>query len=138
MDDEKFVKEKYLLGKIKLTPPSEAVTQSYLVNSHDELKAAKIMAKQNLLKQSVGHSYYAMYLSLQALLYKCGIKSEDHTTTIILQKLIFGKSNQQIKKAKKLRINAQYYTNIEIPSEDCQELLKEAEDFNNEMEKFIS
>ena len=137
MDDIEFLRKKYIDKKLLFIDSSNNVCNSYISNSNDEMKAAKIMLKQELLIQSIGHSYYSMYLLVQALLYKCGIKCEDHNASIIILNEVFGIENKEIKIVKKERIEAQYYTSKEISFELTKEILDSAENFTVELKEFI-
>ncbi len=45
---------------------------------------------------AISSAFYAMYHAVLALLYKCGIKSENHMGTIILLKEIFKIDNTEM------------------------------------------
>jgi len=60
-------------GKLELVSPSEDICQSYLEKSGNCLKSAKILLQNKLYDNSTTMSYYAMYNSLTALLFKIGI-----------------------------------------------------------------
>jgi len=75
-----------------------------------------------------------MYNLLLALLFRAGIKCENHSASILLLKLLFGKDDlyNLISDAKKERIDKQYYVTTEkdeITKEIADELLNNAEDF---------
>ncbi len=75
-----------------------------------------------------------MYNILLALLFKTGIKSENHNASIILLNLLFGERDlyNKISNAKKERIDKQYYVSSEkdnITQEIAKEMLRDAEDF---------
>ena len=79
-------------------------------------------------------SYYAMYNLLLALLFRVGIKCENHGGSILLLKLLFDENElyKLISEAKKERIDKQYYVTTvkdEITKETAEELLNDAEDF---------
>ena len=79
-------------------------------------------------------SYYARYNLLLALLFKAGIKCENHSGSILLLKLLFEKSElyKIISDAKKERIDKQYYViteKDEITGNIAEELLTDAEGF---------
>ena len=63
-------------GKLESVEPSEEICSSYLKKADDCLKSAKILLKNDLYENSVSMTYYAMYNSLTALLFKIGIKCE--------------------------------------------------------------
>ena len=122
----------------KLIEPSEEMKQSYMTKSESNLISAKILLSNNRLEESVGLAYYSMYHLLMALLFKIGIKSENHSASIILLKEIFGQDNKEIFNAKTERIDKQYYVDFVITKEDVQDTIKKAESFNRKMIDFIS
>ncbi len=77
-------------GKLELIKPSEEICSAYLEKADNCLKSARILLKNELYENSVSMSYYVMYNSLTALLYKTGIKCENHAGSIILFKKLFG------------------------------------------------
>ena len=120
--------------KLELVEPSEDICQSYLEKSDNCIKSAGLLLDNKLYENSVGMSYYAMYNSLTALLFRTGIKCENHSASILLLKLIFDKKElfRIISEAKKERIDRQYYVTGEkddITKEAAEQLLKHAEDF---------
>lgn len=126
----KLKKEK----KLELVEPSEEICDSYSQKSSDCLKSAKLLLKNNLYENSIGMSYYAMYNLLLALLFRVGIKCENHGGSILLLKLLFEEDDlyKLISDAKKERIDKQYYVTAEkdeITKEIADELLNNAEDF---------
>lgn len=134
----KLKKEK----KLELVEPSEDVCNSYSDKSANCLKSAKLLLQNNLYENSVGQSYYAMYNQLTALLFRAGIKCENHAGSILLLKLLFNKDElfNLISDAKKERIDKQYYVTTEkddITKEIADELLKNAEDFVLKMKVVI-
>src|SRR3989344_5254194 len=104
-------------GKLELVESSEEIKQAYLEKSKSNLISSKILLENNKLEESVGLAYYSMYHSLTALLFKIGIKSENHTASIILLKELVGLSNNDILNAKKERVDKQYYVNFMITKE---------------------
>jgi len=118
-------------GKIEVVEPSENICNSYIKKAENSLKSAKILLQNNLYENSVSLSYYAMYNSLTALLFKIGIKCENHSGSIILLKNLFGRVDlhRTIKFAKKERIDKQYYVDFTLTKESAIDLLKKAEDF---------
>ena len=120
--------------KLGLVESSEEICQSYLEKSDNCIKSARLLLNNNLYENSVSMSYYAMYNSLIALLFKTGIKCENHSGSILLLNLLFEKNDlfKIISKAKKERIDKQYYIseeNDEITQKEVEQLLKNSEDF---------
>jgi uncharacterized protein (UPF0332 family) len=108
------------------------------------LLSAKILNKNNLYENSVSESYYAMYNSLHALLFRYGIKCENHTLAIEFMDLLFGEKEirDTVLKAKKERIDKQYYLTDEIneplTEEISLEMIKNAEEVLNQIRILIS
>ena len=125
-------------GKIGLVESSEEIKNSYLEKSESNLVSAKILLENNKLEESVALVYYSMYNSLIALLFKIGIKSENHAVSIMLLKEIFGLSNSDIAFAKKERVDKQYYVDFEVTKEQVEEAIRKAEIFNSKIIDFIS
>jgi uncharacterized protein (UPF0332 family) len=120
--------------KLELVETSEDIKDSYSDKSDNCLKSAKLLLENNLYENSIGMSYYAMYNLLLALLFKIGIKCENHGGSILLLKLLLEENDlyKLISDAKKERIDKQYYViteKDEITKETADELLKNAEDF---------
>jgi len=128
--------------KLEIVEPSDEICSSYLEKANNCLTSAKLLLKNNLHENSISMSYYAMYNSLLSLLFKSGIKSENHSGSILLLKVLFNKNNlfKIISHAKKERIDKQYYVTTdenEITKESVKELLNEAEDFLLKIKLFI-
>lgn len=84
---------------------------SYLTKAENCLKSSKILFLNELYENSTSEAYYCIYNSLLALLFKIGIKSENHSASIILfEKLFNNKDLAGIALwAKEERIDKQYY-----------------------------
>jgi len=76
-------------GKLELVEPSDEICNSYLEKADNCLKSSKILLQNNLYENSISMSYYAMYNSLTALLFKAGIKCENHSASIFFIKKLF-------------------------------------------------
>ena len=125
-------------GKLKLISPSDVIKDSYIAKSESNLSSAKILLDNGKLEESVSLTYYSMYHMLTALLYKVGMKCENHSASIILLTSIFGIDNKNIFSAKKERIDKQYYTDFEIAKDDIIDDIHIAEEFNRIVLDFIS
>ena len=129
-------------GKLELVEPNEEVCESYLEKSDNCIASAKLLLNNKLYENSVSMSYYAMYNSLIALLFRTGIKCENHSGSILLLKLLFDKQElfKLISNAKEERIDKQYYVTTEkneLTKESTQELLLNAENFVVKMKLII-
>jgi uncharacterized protein (UPF0332 family) len=126
--------------KLELIEPSEEICESYTEKSANCLKSAKLLLTNNLFENSIGMAYYAMYNLLIGLLFRAGIKCENHSGSILLLKVIFNQNGlfKTISDAKKERIDSQYYvTADEITKESTLELVGISEDFILKMTLFI-
>jgi len=125
-------------GKLELVEPSEEIKQSYLEKSDSNLVSAKILLENNKLEEAVALTYYSMYHSLTALLFKTGIKCENHSGSILLLKKLFEIDNSDIEYAKKERVDKQYYVDFNITKDQVNGAIREAGIFNGKIRDFIS
>jgi len=125
-------------GKLRAAAPSEPIKDSYLAKSESNLISAKILLNNGRLEESVSLAYYSMYHILTALLFRVGIKCENHSAAIILLKAVFGIDNKDISFAKDERIDKQYYADFKIAKEDVAEAIQTTEEFNKKLLDFIS
>jgi uncharacterized protein (UPF0332 family) len=132
-----FIKTLVKEGKIKQVEPSKEIFESYSQKSRNALQAAEILAKQNLLEEATSMTYYAMYNKVTALFYLAGIKCENHAGAIILFKEVFGLDNAELEKAKKERIDKQYYTDFKITHEQVKQQIRTTKDFLDHLSHFI-
>ncbi len=143
MKKQSFLNKLRKEGKLELVEPSEEICSSYLKKSDNCLKSAKLLLQNNLYENSVSLSYYAMYNSLTALLFKTGIKCENHSASIILFKKLFDRINLSkiIFSAKEERIDKQYYVtskhNFVLTKESAQEMCTKAENFLIQMKLLV-
>ena len=134
MKKQDFLSELKKEGKLELVEPSEEICISYLEKADNCLKSAKLLLENNLFENSISMSYYVMYNSLTALLFKSGIKCKNHAGTILILKRIFARTDlfKIISFAKKERIDKQYYVtskNDFLTKESAQDMLSKAEKF---------
>jgi uncharacterized protein (UPF0332 family) len=125
----KLVKQK----KIQLVEPSNTLKDAYIERSEESMRSAKALLQIDSLKDSVALTYYSMYYSLLALLFRVGIKCENHTGAILLLLEIFEIDNTQIISAKKERVDKQYYVDFSITKQEVNEMIRIAHDFNAEL-----
>ena len=137
MKKSNFLIKLKIQKRLELVEPSEEIKESYLKKAESNLDSAKILLEKDKLEESIGLSYYSMYNSLLALLFKTGIKSENHSASIILLKEIFNINNTEIYDAKKERIDKQYYVDFNVTKQEIEEAIKIAEDFNHQLYDFI-
>ena len=132
-----FLAGLYKKRKIELTGPSEYLKSAYLQRSEESLSSAKTLLNIGNLKDSVALFYYSMYHCVLALMFRAGIKCENHTAAIIILKDIFGRDSRDIRKAKKDRVDKQYYVDFRITEEEVKETMVLAEDFIAGLRDFI-
>ena len=89
MKELTFLKKLKRKGVIELVESSEEMKYSYLIKADNCLKSAKILFQSQLYENSTSEAYYGMYNSLLSLLFKIGIKSENHSASIILFDKLF-------------------------------------------------
>ena len=126
-------------NKLELVEPSEEIKKSYLEKSATSLKASQILLKSELLEASVSMSYYAMYHSFLALMFKCGIKCGNHAGNILLLKELFNENElyEIISNAKEERIDKQYYVDFEITKADTEKLIVKSQEFITKIKLII-
>jgi len=130
MKKSNFLSELAKKGKIKISEPSQQVSNSYLKKSENSLKSAKILLKSELYENSISMSYYAMYNCLIGLFFRIGIKSENHSGSILLFKKLFRKKLELFKImsfAKEERIDRQYYVTPGTTKKSADDMVKKAE-----------
>ncbi|MEK6891864.1 MAG: HEPN domain-containing protein [Nanoarchaeota archaeon] len=126
-------------GTLRIVDPSEEISESYIKKSESHFESAKILLNSEKLEESVSMAYYGMYHVLLALLFKCGIKSENHSASILILKELFGKQDlaREISFSKKERIDKQYYTDFKLTKQDCEDMIKKTENFIIEIKRII-
>lgn len=134
MKSQSFLSKLAEEGRLELVAPSDDVCGSYLEKSDGCLRSAKLLSQHRLFENSISMSYYAIYSALIALLFKIGIKCENHSAAIILLGDLFDEPVlfKTASAAKETRIDAQYYVSSAsfTPTKDsAQELFLQAEDF---------
>lgn len=125
-----FIKKLLQKGVIKLTDPSKEITQSYLAKAQKSLLSAKTLITIQNYDDATALTYYSMYYSALGLLFTCGIKSENHTGTILLLPLI-NIDKKKIQDAKKERVDKQYYVEFKATKQEVKEGIVIAEEFNS-------
>lgn len=130
MKKANFLAKLYAQKKIQIVESSIEIKESYLIKSESNLISAKILLKNNKLEESVSLAYYSMYHSITALLFRVGIKCENHSAAIILLKKLFDIDNTDISLAKAERVDKQYYVDFHISLKEVEDMIRLAESFN--------
>lgn len=137
MKKTSFLNKLHKEGKLRLDEPSDTIKNAYIEKTQSYLASAKLLLEHDRLEESVSMAYYSMYYTSLALLFKTGIKSENHTATIILLKEIYGLDSTPLKEAKKERVDKQYYVDFKITRNETQTLIQTAETFNATLLDYI-
>lgn len=138
MKETNFLNKLAKQGRLQLVESSNEVKEAYLQRGEESLVSAKTLLNISNLKDSVALAYYSMYHTLLALLFRCGIKCENHTAAIILLKEIFEMDNTSVLKAKAERVDKQYYVDFEITKEEVTDAIIIAEEFISHIHTFLA
>lgn len=128
---------KFLLKKgiIRLIEPSLNMKKSYFEMSKKFFKSADLLLKNDFYESSTSDFYYSLYNSLLGILFFCGIKSENHNSSINLLKDLFEKKElfEIILEVKKERIDKQYYHQTLATKENLIRIKSLCQKFNLEI-----
>ena len=137
MKKQAFLNKLYREGKIRIVDPSAQIQEAYRKKSESYLISAKILLENGRLEETVSMAYYSMYYMVLALLFKTGIKCENHSGATILLESLYGIDNTPIIAAKRERIDKQYYVDFAITAEDVRDSIEEAEVFCADLLAFM-
>lgn len=124
-------------GKLRIDEPSEEIKKSYLEKSKSNMESCEILLERDKLEEVVSLAYYSMYNLVLALMFKVGLKCENHSGSIILLKELFDYDNDKINYVKKERIDKQYYVDFDLSKKDVEEVVETAKGFNSDLFDFI-
>ena len=129
---------------IKLEEPNDNLCKAYLQKAKSALNMLNAAIEKNEVDWIATTAYYARYLSLYALLQKCGIKSEIHDCSISLMNFVFVEGNiieehfyKELLLAKDLRIDVQYYVTEELDKDKLKNDSETARNFVLKIEEVI-
>lgn len=117
-------------GHLRPVPPSIDMKRAYQRKSESYIISARILFENGKLEEAVSMIYYSMFYMVLALLFRTGIKCENHSAAIYLLEDLYGLDNSSIVRAKSERIDKQYYIDFNLNREDVDELMEAADDFN--------
>ncbi len=137
MKRQHFLRKLYREGKIQIVEPSAQVQEAYRKKSESYLISAKILLENKRLEETVSMAYYSMYYMVLALLFKTGIKCENHSGAMMLLEHLYGLGNCRIVAAKRDRIDKQYYVDFAITAEEVRDSIEEAEAFCADLYDFM-
>ncbi|MDP3919162.1 MAG: HEPN domain-containing protein [Nanoarchaeota archaeon] len=129
-------------NRMKNIKPNEKLSEEHINKAKHNLRAADYNIKGGFSDWGVSQSYYAMYHSLLAVLFKLGYESKNHECTINaveylieegkidfdLKDIAFIRTTEQMtsKDAKSLREEFQYGTETTVNEKLLKELLENA------------
>ena len=117
---------------MKLIEPNDNLSEEYYKNAEETLRVTNLIKNSGSNMWLATQKYYTEYLASYALLMKIGIKTEIHSCTIeiirILEKenIITFKLSENLEEDKELRIDNQYYLKnrpVDFNSKALSELL---------------
>ena len=113
-------------GGAVLTEPNSNIKSSFMDLSKQTLKSAELTLESKDLIWSTSMVYYAEYYALYSFLAMIGIKCENHDCSIEIARFLLDKKVDlnDVKRAKDLRIDAQYYLKTKSDVELHEELDK--------------
>jgi len=117
--------------KLMLVAPSQEISGSYLAKSDSFLESARILREAEHLEEAVSMAYYSMYHAMTALLFRSGIRCENHAGAIMLLEELFCMDISALDEAKRMRVDTQYYVDRTLTLEDLEELIRVAGDFHD-------
>ena len=117
---------------MKLIEPNDNLSEEYYKNAEETLRVTNLIKNSGSNMWLATQKYYTEYLASYALLMKIGIKTEIHSCTIeiirLLEKknIITFKLSKNLEEDKELRIDNQYYLKnmpVDFNSKALSELL---------------
>ncbi len=110
----------------------------------EKLESARILLKENYLKDSLSRSYYAMFSAIRALLALEGLDSRKHSGIISLFNQHFIKTmiidasfGRKLKKAQFSRERSDYGDYVEVTAEEVRNQLKDADNLISEIKRLL-
>lgn len=106
-------------NELALVEPNKNLATAYLEKAANSLTTLREISDKDW---RISTAYYTMYFSLYSILMSIGIKCEIHSCTLEFMKRFLSdffteEDCELINEAFKSRIDAQYYTNRNIPDE---------------------
>lgn len=117
---------------MKLIEPNENLAEEYFKNAEETLSVTNLIKDSGSNMWLATQKYYTEYLAAYSLLMKIGIKSEIHSCTIEIikvleeEKIIDFNFSKMLEDDKELRIDNQYYLKnlpVDFNSEKLAEIL---------------
>jgi len=123
---------------LKIIEPNERLSKSYLEQAKSSLLRAQKNFKDKDLLWTTVTIYYAEYYALYSFLQKIGIKSENHSCSILAVSVLLGDDKTRIiNEHKDKRIDAQYYMKVDQENK-IKDMLIEAQSFVSYFDELVS
>lgn len=124
----------------RISKPNSNLSEAYVKMARDDIIALRSLPIK-IREWKVVTAYYARYHMLTALLVKIGVECKDHNCSISIAEYLFpdidGKLFSDLRRAKKQRINLQYYTNRPVKEKDIDRNIKNVNFFVNSITKIL-
>jgi len=128
-----------------MDPKIEEMIKGQMEKSEAKLKAAKSLLKDGFYDDAISRAYYSIFHATSAVLLSEGINVETHSAL----KTIFGlwfikpgkierKFGRILSRLKDERENGDYDIFTDFNLQDAQEAIDQAEEFLEEMKRFLS
>lgn len=129
-------------GKIKIFSKAKQLVGKELILAAEDLKLAKDNFKNKNYRWSTTQSYYSMFHSARALIYKKGYREKSHyclaealKSLYVSEKLLSNDFLEALNLGKYLRENADYYGDFD--KDGTEGMLESAKDFLKEAKKIL-
>ena len=124
----------------RIGKPNSNLSEAYVKMTRDDLIVLRSLP-ETIREWRVVTAYYARYHMLSALLLKVGVDCKDHNCSINIAEYMFNDIDKRLfsdlRKAKKQRINLQYYTDRPVSEKDIDRNLKNVDFFVNSIAKIL-
>ena len=85
-----FLHKLYRQNHLRSVEPSLELKEAYQRKSGSFMISSRILLENNRLEEAVSMAYYSMYYMVIALLFRTGIKCENHSAAAILLEQLYG------------------------------------------------
>ena len=128
-----------------MTENIQALVAYRLEQADESLEAARTLLEKKLIRPSVNRSYYAMFYAVLALLAQGKKETSKHSGAIALfdrdfvKQGVFEKNySRWLHDAFDLRQRSDYAAEYQVPEEEAEKTLKNAESFVGEVKAVLS
>jgi uncharacterized protein (UPF0332 family) len=116
----------------RLIEPNENLASAYLKKSEEAMEAMHSVTSR---EWKISAGYYSLYFSLYAVMMKVGIKSENHTCTCEVMKVLLADyfthdECDLMEEGRRARVETQYYVSPDLPDHFSGLLVKQVPRFH--------